>query len=113
MAASASMEHNGVPIDVPTLTRLQRHWNNIQDRLISTVDAHYGVFEGRTFKRDRFAAWLARNNIPWARLADGELDLSDNAFREAARAYPVVAPLGDAANIEGIGIAWLKLDRLV
>ena len=36
---------------------------------------------------------LSRNNIPWPRLDSGRLDLSDDTFREMARAYPMVAPL--------------------
>jgi DNA polymerase I len=93
MAAIARMERNGVPIDTDTLGRLKRHWLDIQDRLIADIDADYGVFDGRTFKADRFAAWLSRNGIPWPLLASGRLDLSDDAFRQAARAYPIVAPL--------------------
>ena len=31
---------------------------------------------------------MARNNIPWPRLDSGRLDLSDDTFREMARAYP-------------------------
>src|SRR5262245_8730440 len=93
MAASATMEHNGTPIDVPMLELFRRHWIGIQDWLIVEIDASYGVFEGRTFKRDRFAAWLEANGIPWARLESGELDLSDDTFRHAARVYPEVVPL--------------------
>ena len=93
MVAVARMERNGVPIDTGTLGRLRRHWSDIQDQLIADIDADYGVFDGRTFKADRFAAWLVRNGIPWPRLESGRLDLSDDAFREAARAYPAVAPL--------------------
>jgi DNA polymerase-1 len=93
MVAAARMERNGVPIDTETLRRLRDHWSDIQDQLIADIDANYGVFDGRTFKTDRFAAWLARNNIPWPRLESGRLDLSDDTFREMARAYPVVAPL--------------------
>ena len=36
--------------------------------LIAEVDARYGVYEGSTFKADRFAAYLAANGIPWPRL---------------------------------------------
>jgi DNA polymerase I len=93
MAAVARMERNGVPIDTETLSRLRHHWSDIQDKLITEIDANYGVFDGRTFKADRFAAWLARNDIPWPRLESGRLDLSDDTFREMARAYPAVAPL--------------------
>jgi DNA polymerase I len=93
MAAAAAMEHNGTPIDAPMLALFRERWAGIQDRLITEIDAGYGVFEGRTFKRDRWAVWLAKNNIPWARLETGELDLSDDTFRHAAKAYPAVAPL--------------------
>jgi DNA polymerase I len=93
MAAAARMERSGVPVDVATLARLRRHWLDIQDQLIADIDADYGVFEGRTFKADRFAAWLGRTGIPWPQLASSRLDLSDNAFREAARIHPRVAPL--------------------
>jgi DNA polymerase-1 len=93
MAAAAAMEHNGTPIDVRTLALFRERWTEIQDRLITEIDANYGVFEGRTFKRDRWEGWLAKNNIPWVRLESGELDLSDDTFRHAAKAYPAVAPL--------------------
>ena len=53
----------------------------------------YGVFDGRTFKADRFAAYLAKADIPWPRLESGRLDLSDDAFRQAAKAHPSVSPL--------------------
>ena len=93
MVAAARMERNGTPIDTETLRRLRDHWSGIQDQLIADIDANYGVFDGRTFKADRFADWLVRNNIPWPRVESGRLDLSDDTFREMARAYPVVAPL--------------------
>jgi DNA polymerase family A len=93
MVAAAIIERNGVPIDTETLDRLRRHWSDIQDRLIADIDANYSVFDGRTFKSDRFAAWLVRNNIPWPRLESGRLDLSDDTFRELTRAYSAVAPL--------------------
>jgi hypothetical protein len=93
MAALAAIEHHGVPIDVPTLERLRAGWEQIQDRLIVDIDHTYGVFDGRTFKADRFAAYLASHNLPWPRLASGALDLSDDAFREMARAHPVISPL--------------------
>ena len=58
MAAAARMERNGVPIDVDTLELLRRHWSDIQDQLIAEVDRDYDVYEGRTFKVERFAEWL-------------------------------------------------------
>jgi DNA polymerase I len=93
MAAAARIERNGVPIDTETLELLRRHWPDVQDQLIAEIDRDYGVYEGRTFKADRFAAWLAKNNIPWPRLDSGRLDLSDDTFRDMARACSAVAPL--------------------
>src|SRR5262249_35700267 len=57
------------------------------------IDRDYGVFEGRTFKAERFAAWLVREQIPWPLLDTGRLDLSDGTFRQMARVYPSVSPL--------------------
>jgi DNA polymerase I len=93
MAAVAAMEHAGTPIDVPTLDRLRAHWEEIQADLIGRIDTDYHVFDGRTFKYERFEAWLLKAGLSWPRLETGKLDLGDEAFREAARAYPIVAPL--------------------
>jgi DNA polymerase family A len=93
MAAAAAMEFNGVPIDVPTLTALRRHWHDIQDQLIRAIDVDYGVFEERTFKVDRFEKFLADQGIPWPRLESGALDLSRDTFRQMAKSYRVIAPL--------------------
>jgi hypothetical protein len=93
MNAAAVMEHTGVPINVPMLKLLREHWTGIQDELISAIDADYGVFDGRTFKADRWARYLAAHDIPWPRLDSGRLDLSDDTFREMARAYPSVSPM--------------------
>ena len=93
MAAAAVMEHNGIPIDVPMLQTLRRHWHAIQDALIAAIDADYSVFNGRTFKTERFEAFLTRRDIPWPRLESGTLDLSCNTFREMAKSYRIIAPL--------------------
>lgn len=93
MAAVARMERNGIPIDIETLSQLRRYWLRIQGQLIDHIDRDYGVYEGRTFKVDRFTAWLSQSNIPWPRHESGQLDLSDDAFRETARAHLAVAPL--------------------
>jgi hypothetical protein len=93
MAAASAMEFAGTPIDTEMLAMLRAGWTNIQDQLIAEIDRDYGVYDGRTFKADRFAAWLERNRIPWPRLESGRLDLGDGTFRQMARAYPSVSPL--------------------
>jgi DNA polymerase I len=93
MAAVAAMEHAGVPIDVVALERLRRYWEDIQGELIARIDTDYGVFDGLTFKYELFAEYLRTAGLPWPRRESGKLDLSDDAFRQAARTYDVVAPL--------------------
>jgi DNA polymerase I len=89
---AATMEWLGLPIDVETLERLRHRWGDIQDRLIHRIDQH-GVYDGRTFKADRWAALMNAKNIPWPRLDSGLLDLEDGTFRQAAKTYPdVVGP---------------------
>ena len=112
MVAAASIERNGVSIDIVTLNRLKMHWFDIQNELIAEIDANYGVFEGRTFKADRFAAWLVRHDIPWPRLESGRLDLGDNTFRDMARAHPAVAPLRELrAALSGMRLSDLAVGR--
>jgi DNA polymerase I len=93
MAAVASMEHEGVPIDMPLFNRLRDNWDKIQDALIVEIDKQYGVYDGRTFKLDRFESYLVRNNIEWPRLESGQLDLSDKAFEDCCKSQPQLSDL--------------------
>src|SRR5207244_1709337 len=108
MKAAAHMEHQGVPIDVPKLTILRREWAGIQDALIARIDQHYGVYDGRTFKRERFAAYLARTGTPWPRLVSGALDLEDDTFKEMARSYPHLTPLHELRA----SLSQMRLEKL-
>jgi hypothetical protein len=72
---------------------LREYWTDIQDELIRKIDVDYGVFDGRSFRADRWAEYLNRNGIPWPRLESGRLDLSDDAFRQMAKASPAVSPM--------------------
>ena len=112
MTAVARMEYNGVPIDVPTLNLLRQHWTNIQDALIADIDTAYGVFDGRTFKGDKFAQFLAKQGIPWPRLESGRLDMSDDTFRQMARANPLVSPLRELrSSLSEMRLADLAVGR--
>jgi hypothetical protein len=108
MAAAAIMEYNAVPIDLEMLTRLRLGWTTIQDQLIAAIDRDYGVYDGRTFKLDRFARWLSAEGIPWPRLESGQLDLSEGTFRQMARAHPRVSPLRELRS----SLAELRLNDL-
>jgi DNA polymerase I len=91
MAAAAAMEFCGVPIDVPMLELFRENWDRITDALIREIDV-YGVFDGRTFKADRWCKLLAHKNTPWPLLESGRPDLSDGTFRQMAKAYSWVSP---------------------
>lgn len=93
MAAAARMEWTGVPIDTETLSVLRTRWDAIRGGLVADIDAGYGVFDGLTFKADRWAAFLQAHDIPWPTLDSGALDLSDEAFRDMSRIHPVVSPI--------------------
>lgn len=93
MVAAARIEWVGVPLDMPMLEQLREQWVGIQDALIARIDGAFDVYDGRTFKTDRFAEYLARAGIPWPRLASGALALDDDTFREMARHHPALQPL--------------------
>ncbi len=90
MRAVATMEHSGTSIDTGILGGLREHWPTIQEKLIERVDPCGDVFDGRTFKADRWARYLVRHNIAWPKLPSGSLCLDDETFRQAAKRHPVL-----------------------
>jgi len=93
MQAVSHIQMNGVPLDVEVFELLKLLWSSIQDQLIAELDDDYGVYDGRTFKIDRFEAYLMASDIPWPRLESGRLDMRDNTFRDMARSYIQIAPI--------------------
>lgn len=108
MAAVARMETTGVPIDTDVLSTFRGNWSTIKDRLIEAVDADFGVYDGQTFKQDRFAQYLIRHRIPWPTTETGRLALDDDTFRQQARSYPQVSPLRELRHT----LSELKLEKL-
>jgi DNA polymerase I len=93
MKAAACIEHNGIPIDIDTVEKLQSNWGRLQDQLIAEIDSYFGVYDGRTFKEAWFSKWLVSNNIAWPRLPSGKLDLKDDTFKEMSRIHLQLLPL--------------------
>lgn len=108
MKAVSKMQCIGIPIDVEKLNLISKRWESIQDSLISRMDQEYKVFEGRTFKATKWAAYLERNQIPWPRLDSGALDLKDDTFRSMAKAHPKVAPMRELRS----ALSELRLSKL-
>jgi hypothetical protein len=107
--AVAAMEWAGVPIDVDTLEALRANWDQLKERLIAEVDRDFGVFEGTTFKRKRFAALLIRLGIPWPFTPTGQLATDDDTFRQMSKAYPVISPLRELLH----ALSEMRLNDLV
>jgi DNA polymerase-1 len=108
MAAVSAMELAGVPLDVPTLTAIRNHKEDIKIDLVREVDQAYGVYEGTTFKHDRFEALLDQHEIPWPRTESGRLSLDEKAFRAACDSYPWLHPLRELRDF----LSKLKLEAL-
>ena len=112
MKAAAKIEFAGVPIDTETLGVFREGWQDIQDELIGRVDEEYRVYDGRTFKRERFKEYLVREGIPWPTLASGEIDLKDETFKGMARSHPEIAPLRELRqSLSGMRLSELAVGR--
>ncbi len=109
MAAVAEIHQVGVPIDVPALRVLEARWSDVKEALIRDVDVSYGVYEGQSFNRQRFAHYLAGRDIAWPVLDSGLLALNDDTFREMASIHPVIEPLWQLRKTLG----QLRLTELV
>lgn len=108
MKAAACMEWTGVPIDRQTHDALDNHWEEIQESLITRIDSKYGIYEGRTFKQEKFFDWLVANKIPWPVLDSGRIALDDDTFKDMAKSYPQIAPLRELRCTQ----AQLRLNKL-
>lgn len=95
MQVVAQMEFAGIPVDAARLARLKDRWDEIKSGLIRKVDASYGVFEGSTFKMDRFRDWLSVHDIAWPHADNGLPRLDYETFSDMAKIHPAVKPLGD------------------
>jgi DNA polymerase-1 len=108
MGAVAEMERVGTPIDMETLHRVQARWDGIQTELITKVDAEYGVYEGTTFKQDKFEDWLVHHDVEWPMLESGQLDLEDETFESMTIIYPQLTKLYELRHTLG----QMRLNRL-
>ena len=94
-AASALMEHRGVPIDMGVFRQLADNdtWRAVRDAMVPTIDAQYGVYVRNaagdwTFNTERFEAYLAREGIGWPRLDTGKLNMRRKTFEDMSKGWP-------------------------
>ena len=93
MAAVACMEHIGVPVDAPLYRRMTSDWERLKLALIRDVDVNYGVYEEQHFRTNRFADYLARQNINDWPVKSGNLVLDRDTFRSQAQIRPQLEQL--------------------
>lgn len=93
MAAVARMERTGVPIDQNFHRAMVDNWENLKIHLIADVNAVFGVYEGTTFKSERFVQYLSAQGIPWPRHLTGALRLDDETFHDQVKRSPILRPL--------------------
>ena len=93
MAAAASVERLGIPIDTESLGLLKENWGSIKQDLIRAVDADFGVYEEGVFKSTLWLDYCYRNAIAWPLLESGKPDLKDETFRQMAKLHPRINPI--------------------
>jgi hypothetical protein len=99
--AVAAIEDAGVPIDVALHDKMVQHWPQLQSALIRNIDRAFNVYDGNTFKEDKFEELIERLGLPWPRLPSGKLSKSDKDFRDMARIFPVISPLRELRHSIG------------
>jgi len=91
--AIAKIERRGLPIDLPLLTRLRRHWEGMRTDMVSMLDP-FGVYEIiddiAHWRMERFEAFLVHHRLSWPRLDSGKPCTDDETFREMAILHPAV-----------------------
>jgi len=93
LCALADVERCGIPLDVGLLADCRNHWGAIKKALINSLDRDTSVYDGGTFKEERFAEYLCREEIPWPTTGKGHLDLKADTFKERSLLYPQIEPL--------------------
>ena len=102
MAAVARIERTGVSVDEKIYAAMCGNWERVKTSLVNATNIDFGVYDGLTFKQDRFAAYLRQKGIHhWPRLPSGALDLKDDTFKRQAKLYPIVAPIWDVRQCLG------------
>lgn len=97
----SQMEFWGVPVDYEKFQTLRDNWDEVEQKLIDKVNMEFNVFEGRTFKQDRFVAWVEKEGIPWPKTPTGRLSTREDVFSDMAKAYPQVMPLKELMSTLG------------
>jgi DNA polymerase-1 len=100
-AASALMEHRGVPIDMDVFVQLadKQIWRAVRDAMVPAIDAQYGVYVRDaagdwSFSMKLFRAYLAREGVTgWPVLESGKLNMRRKTFEDMSKGWPQLEEL--------------------
>jgi DNA polymerase I len=100
-AASALMEHRGVPIDMDVFAQLadEDTWRAVRDAMVPAIDAQYGVYVREAagdwvFNTKLFMAYLDREGITgWPLLDSGKPDLRRKTIEDMSKGCPQLGEL--------------------
>jgi len=94
--AIAQQERRGVPTD-PLLRTIRSQWSGMQLDLVTEMDRPFGIYEIEDdephWRKERFKAYVQRHHMSWPTYENGQLDETDQTFREMAGKYPFIEPL--------------------
>jgi hypothetical protein len=94
--ATAKQERRGIPIDMPPLTQINQHWDNIRIELVREMDP-FGVYEivkgVAHWRKARFAALVERICEDWPRTKSGAYAEDYETLRDMSGRYPFLNPL--------------------
>jgi hypothetical protein len=110
--ATAQQERRGVPTDLTLLDPIRAHWDDMRVDLVTEMDRPFGCYEianGEAhWRKERFAAFVQRNRLPWPAHPSGALDTSIEAFEEMVVGRSWLEPLRELRST----ISKLKLNQL-
>jgi DNA polymerase family A len=101
VAASARMEHRGVPIDMEIFPHLadKQAWRHVRDAMVPAIDAQYSVYVTGAdgdwhFNAEKFEAYLEREGIVgWPRTDTGKLSMKRKTFEDMTKGHPQLESL--------------------
>jgi len=103
MKAITACRRTGIALDTPCVARVQDRWDDIKLALIEAVNPEYGVYEGSTFKRNRFIEYLEREGLTkrWPRTASGIPAMDDDTWKAMTALHPQLENLRELTSTLG------------
>jgi hypothetical protein len=98
MIAIIDIGRAGIPMDVPSLRFMQRHWDDIRRHIVTEAHARYGVFPDGKWDRKAAERYLEDQKMldVWPTTNTGALSFDKEVMRDMCRLYPKLDLLREA-----------------